>query len=421
MKSTAVFLALVGLVLLTGHSQVSADPGMVISNARIIDGNGGVIERGAVVIKDGKIVSVSDKASTVTGAMEIDAGGLTLMPGYIDGHRHIIHGNPQQWLSEQAPTQMQNFLDAGFTTVMSCGDPLQEILELRRRLAEGEISGPRLLVAAWLPLARSAGERQTGDPARAEASWAPRKTAAAIPPGETRSMVQKLNEAGVDAIKTVMMVTPQGPEKETLKLAVQEGKQLGLPIVTHAVTVMDTVAAVEAGVATLVHTPVDGDMSDAQARFIAQAGIPMMSTLGVFVPFFSANNEPLFRDGTPFPWERLSHAGEGAVNARRLWNAGITYGFGSDTPFGADTGWLPGDTLTHEIRSLSLVFSPRDIVRIMTSNSAAAVGRNTQIGTLEPGKLADLVLIEGDPLTDSDALSEIRMVIKNGQIVVDKR
>jgi len=216
-------------------------------------------------------------------------------------------------------------------------------------------------------------------------------------------------------------VTPHGPEKATLKLAVEEGNRLGLPVIAHAVSVVDTLAAVEAGVAGLVHTPVDGDMNQEQARMIARAGIPMISTLGVFVPFFDKNNQPLFRDGTPFPWERLYHAGEGAVNARLLWNSGITYGFGTDTPYGGNTGLLPRDTLAHEIRSLSLTFSPQDIVTIMTANSAIAIRLGGEIGTLEPGKWADIVLTDGDPLKDSTALLNVRMVIKAGQVVVDKR
>ena len=147
----------------------------------------------------------------------------------------------------------------------------------------------------------------------------------------------------------------------------------------------------------------------------------MISTLGVFVPFFSAENEALFRDGTPFPWERLYHAGEGAVNARLLWNAGLTYGFGTDLPFGVASQRQHRDLLAHEIRSLRLTFSPADIVTIMTRNSGAAVNRADEIGTLEPGKLADIVLLDGDPLAHSSALLNVKMVIKGGQVVVDKR
>ena len=399
----------------------SADVGIIITNARVIDGTGNVLEQGSVVVQDGKIVSVGATASPLPGALEIDAGGLTVMPGFIDSHRHIIRGDPTAWMSEQAATQMQDALDAGFTTLMSCGDPLPPVLELRRQLAAGEVQGPRLLVAGWIPLARPAGPPPTVDPARAESSWAPRVTAQGIPAEESVAAMQQMKEMGVDAVKNVLMVTPDGPETETLKLLVAQGKELGLPIITHAVTVEDTLAAVDAGVAILVHTPVHGDMSDEQARTIGQAGIPMMSTVGVFVPFFSANNEALFRDGTPFPWERLYHAGEGAVNARLLWNAGITLGFGTDTAYGATENRQHRDLLAHEIRSLSMTFSPQDIVTIMTRNAGATVNRAAEIGTLEPGKLGDIVLLEGNPLERSDALLNVKMVIKGGQIVVDKR
>ena len=402
----------------------SADQGIVITNARILDGNGGVIERGIVTVKEGRIASVSTEATAVPGALQIDASGLTVMPGFIDGHRHVIRSEPGRWLSEEAVPGMQEYLDAGFTTIQSCGDPLEAILELRSRLERKEIRGPRLLAAGFVPLAgapgRGDGPRE--DPARAEQSWAPRLEAAeAIPADATRAMVQQYAAAGVDALKTVLMATPDGPEKDTLELVVAEGKKAGIPVITHAVTVQDTVAAVEAGVAALVHTPVEGELGPQAIEQIGGAGIPMMSTLGVFVPFFGDDNEPLFRDGTPFPWERLYHAGEGAVNARLLWNAGITYGFGTDTPFGADTGWTPADSLAHELRSLSLVFSPRDIVTILTRNAAAALGRDEEIGTLATGKAADIVLLGGDPLASMDALLDVRMVIKDGEIVVDKR
>lgn len=399
----------------------STDVGLVITNARVIDGTGNVIEHGSVVVQDGKIVSVGAVASPLPGALEIDAGGLTVMPGFIDSHRHIIRGDPAQWMSEQPAVQMQDALDAGFTTVMSCGDPLPPVLELRRQLAEGAVQGPRLLVAGWIPLARPAGPPPTMDPARAESSWAPRVKAEGIPAEESVAAMQQMKELGVDAVKNVLMVTPGGPETETLKLLVAQGKELGLPIITHAVTVEDTLAAVDAGVAILVHTPVEGEMSEEQTRTIGQAGIPMMTTVGVFVPFFSTNNEALFRDGTPFPWERLYHAGEGAVNARLLWNAGITLGFGTDTAYGATENRQHRDLLAHEIRSLRMTFSPQDIVTIMTRNSGATVNRAAEIGTLEPGKLGDIVLIEGNPLEHSDALLNVKMVIKGGKVVVDKR
>ena len=113
--------------------------------------------------------------------------------------------------------------------------------------------------------------------------------------------------------------------------------------------------------------------------------------------------------------ETLSSAGQGPVNARLLWDAGITYGHGTDTTF------LPKDSLAQELRALRLVFSAQDVIKIMTRNAAAVIGRSKDIGTLEPGKLADLVVLDGDPLAHVEDLLKVKTVIKDGQVVVDKR
>jgi imidazolonepropionase-like amidohydrolase len=416
--------ALFALLCLTpfwsiGVAQAPASRDLVITNAQILDGAGSVIERGRVTVRDGKIVSVAPGAGSVTGALVIDAKGMTVMPGFIESHRHIIRGNPAQWLKEEAVPRMQEYLDAGFTTVLSAGDPLEQILELRKRTQSGEIKGPRIIAAGRAPLAQAGGGggAPAVDPARSDRSRGPRTTAAAIPADETRATIATLAKAGVDAIKTVIIVTPNGPEKETLTLIVKEAKRYNLPVITHAVTVQDTVAAVESGVAVLVHTPHIGRLEESPdtVRMIAKAGIPMMSTLGVFVPFVGNDNMPLFRDRGPFPWETLSSGGQGPVNARLLWEAGITYGYGTDT------SWLPKDSLAHELKPLALMFSPKDIVSILTKNAAAAVLRSDQIGTLQPGKIADIVILNGDPLANISNLLNVSVVVKGGQVVVDKR
>jgi len=178
--------------------------------------------------------------------------------------------------------------------------------------------------------------------------------------------------------------------------------------------VIDTLAAVEAGPAVLVHTPHIGQLEDEQTKRIVGAGIPMTSTLQVFVPHFAADNTPLFRDAQPFPWNTLSSAGQGPVNARLLWEAGISYGYGTDTT------WAPKESLADELRALSLVFSPRDISKIMGQGAARST-LSQDIGTLEPGKVADIVLIDGNPLTNLNDLLKVMVTIKNGRVVSDAR
>lgn len=389
---------------------------MTIVNGRILDGTGRTIDRGTVVVRAGKIVSVSAGAPPASAGRTIDAAGKTVMPGFIDAHRHLVQGDPAQWLAGTAAQQFQGFLEAGFTTVLSAIDPPQ-LLEARRRIAQGQMRGPRLYAGALVPLSGMSFP-PGGDPARTDPSRGtpPSKAAPAIPRDAIIRAVEGAAKAGYDYLKTIMIVTPGGPEIETLKLVVQEGKKHNLATITHAVSVRDTLAAIEAAPAVLVHTPHIGHLGDdpAAVKKIIDARIPMTSTLAVFIPHFGPDNTPLFRDGLPFPWNTLSSAGQGPVNARLLWEAGISYGYGTDTQ------WPPKQSLIDEVRALRVVFSPKDIVTILTKNAATSTLHGNEIGTLEPGKLADIVIIDGDPLRTSDDLLNVVTTIKGGEVVFDK-
>jgi imidazolonepropionase-like amidohydrolase len=412
------FTAFIGLTMATLAAPIaSAAQDLAIVNARILDGRGGVIERGSVVVRGGRIESVGAGAAP-SGVQRIDARGGTVMPGFIDAHRHIAQGDPAEWLAKRAPAQMQEFLDAGFTTVLCAICPDQAI-ELRQRIESGAVKGPRLLVGQIVPLARVGAPPagRGGDPARFDTSrppLRPTEPAGAIPPADTIKAVESIGSRKYDFLKTVITTTPGGPEVETLRLVVSEGRKRGVATITHAVSVIDTLAAVDARPDVLVHTPHIGQLDEAQAKRIAGAGIPMTSTLQVFVPHFGDDNTPLFRDAQPFPWNTLSSAGQGPVNARLLWEAGISYGYGTDTT------WPPKQSLADELRALSLVFSPRDISRVMGQGAARSALRQ-DIGTLEPGKAADIVLIDGNPLADVDDLLKAVLTVKGGRIVSDTR
>jgi len=366
MRTRVAVTGLILVVTLVSSHQAAAQD-LAIVDARVLDGKGGVLERATVVVRGGKIVSVGSTPAPA-GVQRIDARGRTLMPGFIDAHRHIAQGDPAEWLAKRAASQMQEFLDAGFTTVLCAICPDQAV-ELRQQIESGSVRGPRLLVGTIVPLAQAGapggrGGGRGGDPARFDNSrppLRPTQAAAAIPPAETVKAVESIASRKYDFIKTVITTTPGGPETGTLKLVVSEGKKRSLPTMTHAVSVMDTLAAVEARPDVLVHTPHIGHLGDdpEAVKKIASAGIPMTSTLQVFVPHFGADNTPLFRDGQPFPWNTISSAGQGPVNARLLWEAGISYGYGTDT------SWPPKQSLADELRALGLVFSPRDISRIM--------------------------------------------------------
>ena len=141
-------IAVVAVLVAVGSPSAAAAQDLVIVNARILDGKGGVIERGSVVVRGGTIVSAESGTATVSGVQRIDAQGRTVMPGFIDAHRHIAEGDPAEWLAKRAPAQMQEFLDAGFTTVLCAICPDQAV-ELRQRIESGTVKGPRLRRARW--------------------------------------------------------------------------------------------------------------------------------------------------------------------------------------------------------------------------------------------------------------------------------
>ena len=367
---------------------------LVITNARIIDGTGRVIDSGSVVINEGRIVSVSAGASTVAGTAMIDANGMTVMPGFIDAHRHIITGDAQTWFAEESTRNMQAYLDAGYTTLMEGGGRLPGIMELKRRIDSGELTGPRVITSA------------RADPLQYNTE------------ALARARIQELAQAGVEVIKA--STTPN--EKDILAILVDEARKYDLDVMVHAVTVPAMLAAVEAGAGKLVHTPHDSFLTAEEASVVAQANIETLSTIGFAVPTFDVYNDdniPTFRDGNPWPEGILgtgsNAAGEKAVNARTLWDAGVVYGFGTDT------NYSPVKGLSHELRALNLMFSPRDIIKLMGQNTAAFIDMEDEIGTLEAGKQADIVFIDGDPLELIFNLLQVKLVLKGGEIVADHR
>src|SRR5438552_6895211 len=123
--------------ILSGNCGLSAQ-NLVITNARIIIGNGTVIDRGSIVIRNGRLASVAAGTPNVSAVETIDAPGMTAMPGFIDGHRHVNTG-PNEKL------QMQQLLDAGYTTVLSGGGPAEGNLTLKDHIEKGVIKGPRII------------------------------------------------------------------------------------------------------------------------------------------------------------------------------------------------------------------------------------------------------------------------------------
>ena len=209
-----------------------------------------------------------------------------------------------------------------------------------------------------------------------------------------------------------------------LRAVVDEGKQANVWVQVHAVSPQAMMAAVDAGVKKLVHTPHFGWFSLEDGKTVAAAGVKQLSTVGFGVPVFGVfadDNKPRFRDGKPWPDAIIDGDGRGqeagykAVNARTSWDAGIIYGYGTDTNYEPRAG------LEHELKTLNLMFSMADIIKLMGPNSASYIEMSDQLGTIESGKLADILLLQGNPLEGYWNFLNAKVVLKGGAIVVDKR
>jgi len=368
---------------------------LVITNARIIIGNGDVINQGSILIRSGRIASVSAGPANTSGIQAIDARGMTAMAGFIDGHRHV-NTRPDE------KVQMQQLLEAGYTTILSGGGPAEGNLTLKDHIEKALIKGPRIIPSGRVDLANNTPEK-----ARAE--------------------VQRLAGLGIKFIGEMALTPKPGPtakEIENLRAIVDESKKAGVWIQIHAVSPQAMMAAIDAGVPKLVHTPHFGWLSFEDVKRVAAAGTKQLSTIGFGVPVFGVfadDNKPRFRDGKPWPESILDGDGRGqeagykAVNARTSWDAGVIYGYGTDT------GYDPRAGLEHELKSLNLMFSMQDIIKLMGPNTASYIEMSNDLGTLEKGKLADIVLLDGNPLAGYWYMLNAKMVIKGGVIIVDKR
>jgi imidazolonepropionase-like amidohydrolase len=402
----AVCLALIASMV----PSLAAAQDVAITNARIVVGSGQVIESGTIIVRGGKIVSVSPGAAPTQGLRAIDAKGMSAMPGFIDGHKHVNNFGPEQ---------MKSLIEAGYTTVLAGGGPAEQNIALRDRIDKGEIIGPRIIPSGQINL------RQT--------------------PAEARAAVQALAAKGVKHTGEIGLTPEPAPpqaEIEVLKAIVDEAKKAGVQVNVHAVSSPAMVAAVDAGVTRLVHLPNKDFTSYEQAERVAQTGSIVAGLIAFGAPNIDTlsaapatvqwpkDNTTRFRDGKPWP-EAIAGAnrdpkgratgtegGYTIINARRIWDADPNH---QTISYSTDQNAADLVVLEHELKSFSIVFSMADIHRIIGPNAARYVGMADQIGTLEPGKLADIILIDGNPTLNIYEMLKTKVVLKEGKIVVDKR
>jgi len=421
-KSTNRLLGLcVGAALLVSVTATvgEASETLVLTNGTVIDGTGAdPIEGATVVIEDNRITAIlgPDEPMSVTdeGIRVIDVNGGYILPGLWNNHSHLgdllpdpknlLEDEPLWRASARAGRNAMDALKSGFTTLRGTGDRDYLDVTWKRNFDSGVFVGPRIVPCGY-PISSAPDD-----------DWL---TVGPDGPEETREAVRTNIRNGAKFIK--IMVTRQSPEE--IEAAIDEAHKHGLRVTAHADEKMGRVA-IDLGVDSIEH---GNDLTDDTIRVMAEKGVFLDPTIvcNLSADYISEREELIREDGLdshPDTEEGrilVSKADErspsDAKRARKVLNkayeAGIKITTGSDSNPIDELGIL-------EIEQLVFSGLP-EMAAIMaaTSNSADAVGMLDEIGTIEAGKLADLIVLEKDPLENISNLRSLAMVIKDGKPV----
>jgi imidazolonepropionase-like amidohydrolase len=394
-----------------------------IRNICIIDGNGGPpVPDGAIVVEGDRLAYVGAAASVPGGAAErvVDGGGMFALPGFIDLHVHFATEGPDllaqaalpaSYTAVLAADRMRRTLEAGVTAVRDlCGTDAG----IRRARDEGLIAGPRLQIAVAM-LSISGGH---GDLRPFGAN--DRMSIVCDGPAEVLRATREVIRAGADVVKVATtggVLSPSDDPQHShfsadeLAVIAAEARRQGRPLAAHAQGADGIKSAVRAGFTTIEHGIY---LDDEAIDLMLEAGTVLVPTLVAPQAVLDAADS-----GMPVPpWaveksRRVIDVHRDSV--RRAHAAGVRLALGTDSGVGPHGRNLRELALLREVG-----LSPMDAILAGTRNAAAAMGLLARIGTLEAGKLADLVLTPVDPLTHLADLADpgqIRLVMQGGRVV----
>lgn len=391
---------------------------------RMIDVARGRAVVGAVIVVRGeRIESISDR-ETASAARVIDLSSMTCLPGLIDLHTHIGFnpdtlpgGDLDRSSAERALDGLHNaqrMLRAGFTTLRDAGafDRHFPTVAVRNAIAAGKAVGPRLFVAPHL-LGPTGGHSDFNAVADDLHIAAPTRLADGV--DAIRLAIREEVKYGADWIKVMATggVISSGDDPrhaaytdEELRAAIDEAHRLGRRIAVHAHGVEGIKAAVRAGVDSVEHAT----LIDEEAIALMKArGTWLVSTVYVGNYIVESGSQLGFPPATMAKARAISEKRD--ANLRRAFAAGVKVAFGSDTIFRHD---LAAREFAELVR---LGLSPLDALRAATVNASQVLGIAADIGTLEAGKVADIIAVPANPLENIRTLETVRFVMKSGGIV----
>ncbi len=416
-------------VVLAAFAIKASTETVIVRAGRMLDVEQGryLMDR-AIRIEDGRIASISPwAAGSRGGGRLVDWSRYTVLPGLIDLHTHLIgdisSADVAAPLSSSAARDAlvgadhaYATLDAGFTTVRDVGTYRALVdVALRNAINAGQIEGPRMYVAGAYVTVTNGGGEVTGLPAGVVVPDEMRR-GVANNEAEIRARVQELLAGGADFIKIVATgavftagTAPSAPEytEQEIRAAVEEAAKAGTFVVAHAHGTEGIKNAVRAGVRTVEH-----------ASYLDDEGIALMVKHGTWLVADIYNGDYTEEVGSRDGWseEILRKNRETTAIQRAAFEkavrAGVRIGFGTDS------GIFPhGDNARQFAYMVKHGMTPLAAIRSATIGAAASLGRSQELGSITPGKFADLIAVDGDPLQNVDRLRHVTGVIKQGLLI----
>lgn len=422
MKTLGCMVAL-GLSVLGGVA--SADVTVIHAGHLIAEPGTPPRERQSIVIENGRVKAIAE--GFVAGDHVIDLADAWVLPGLIDMHTHVtirmdidgpdpigdfmpaFLGRPAARVLASV-ARAQAVLRQGFTTIRNLGDPASVTYDLRNAINAGVVDGPRI-IASEPQFEVAGGDYEAvnfGERAELEPYFKGRGSCAGVV--DCERVVRDEVRRGADVIKLRLSAQPlidpaSGPmeTRAELEAIVATTHRLHRRVATHSPGSPEAnQLAIEAGTDTLEHGP----LSDANIAAMVKHHTAYTPTLAAAK---AAVRHPEF--GTP-----PDYYDRAVASVRAAHKAGVPILFGSDLPVVATTH-VPEEFGLLEEAGLA----PVEAIRAATVNAAAALGLADTVGTLAPGRAADIVAVSHDPLADARSLGEIRFVMKGGKVVRDER
>jgi imidazolonepropionase-like amidohydrolase len=428
---------------LWAQENLRPDVPVAIVGGMLLDGyEAEPIHHSVVIFENGRITAVGQKHDTVIpeNAVIIDAGGKTVMPGLIDAQMQIDltgHGSYERYyefmggmerIDEFMPIAAKQMMRAGVTSGLDLGAPFQ-ILEFRDRIRRGEIPGPRLTVSGpWIT--------------RLDYDTVPDEYEIIIDsPRQAAQRTRELIERGSDVIKVWVGLTA-----DDYKAVVAEAHKSGVKVHAHLYDPDAIRMAIDAGVDVFQHvgSARNPPYADALLSEIAHKGIPIVQTIAhriwvypATVAFPERLYDPIYKKDMPADiyeefissfenFHRLSYMhgiGDETRNSKKsasqFIDAGAYMGVGTDaaSPLNMHT-----EAMWREMSALvESGMTPIQVISAATKTNAEILGQFDELGSIEPGKLADIIIVDGNPLRNIEVLDYVDIVIKDGGVWYSER